>query len=376
MSTLNELMKYGIDTLSYLIPRNERITTSEFAALIRKHTDSPRAGQIAMEFQKVSGILDRRWDGTRFEPENEETKREIVARNAGFRVVRHPAYPHDSGHYAIVTREGADAKVFPGAFASLKDAWTAAYNTLGFPFEIRRFDSDKVDSVYSTRSQAKGALDEIDRASPMSFYGMDTGSGDRFLSFAAVTALLKDGKTEQAYVVSSSDGDMLAEQGHATESTEGVTFFGTITADQNDRRILEGLGVVIGHGAETSRDGGNEFTVMVSEQALRELDPYWGSFTWQLLPLPHTVKPADAALKAIPFRDMSDEQLQAYDAYLLFKLDQAGNAGDATNRVAGPADGTDDFVLEMAGLKEERDRRLMPEPGLRVVPNLTHSIEI
>ena len=55
------------------------------------------------------------------------------------------------------------------------------------PFEIRRAAGDAIDSAYATLAQAKGALDERDRAAPGTFYGISAESGERFYSFAEET---------------------------------------------------------------------------------------------------------------------------------------------------------------------------------------------
>jgi hypothetical protein len=74
-------------------------------------------------------------------------------------------------------------------------------------YEVRRFDKDRVDSTYGYKALAKGALDEIDRAVPFQFYGIDTLTGERFLSFNAVTELSKTNKTEQQYFASLEEPD-------------------------------------------------------------------------------------------------------------------------------------------------------------------------
>lgn len=84
---MNELVQYGIQSCSYLIPRNARITTQEFAALIRRSLDNARAEAIAKALESVWAIIESRWDGVRLEVQNEKNSEEIAKRNQQLQVV-------------------------------------------------------------------------------------------------------------------------------------------------------------------------------------------------------------------------------------------------------------------------------------------------
>ena len=55
-------------------------------------------------------------------------------------------------------------------------------------YELRSLMRDnKLDSTYESIHHAQGALDELDRAMPASFYVLDADSGKHYFSFAAMT---------------------------------------------------------------------------------------------------------------------------------------------------------------------------------------------
>jgi hypothetical protein len=77
-------------------------------------------------------------------------------------------------------------------------------------YEIRRVDGDRIDSTYRTRAHAKGALDEIDRGRPLTFYLVDSTTSDRYVSFAGETELVRLGKTEQEFFASRDNVEVVA----------------------------------------------------------------------------------------------------------------------------------------------------------------------
>lgn len=86
---LSALLQPSVDSWSYLIPRNARISTQEFAALIRANSEAPSAAEAALALEKVSGSLERKWNGTKLsisEPRQEQ-RADSVAQDVAVPVV-------------------------------------------------------------------------------------------------------------------------------------------------------------------------------------------------------------------------------------------------------------------------------------------------
>lgn len=110
------------------------------------------------------------------------------------------AYRDVANARAVIAKARHDEKQLPVLGELLKAALTEP-NAV----EIRRVIDDTVDSSYLTKALSANALDEIDRAKPMSFYGIDNTTNERFLSFNAVTELKKRGATPSDYFASLDD---------------------------------------------------------------------------------------------------------------------------------------------------------------------------
>lgn len=72
-------------------------------------------------------------------------------------------------------------------------------------YSIRRVENDRIDSGgYHTVGEAQGALDEVDRVAPFTYYLVnDLNPRDRRLSFQANTMLKRQGRTEAQWFASS-----------------------------------------------------------------------------------------------------------------------------------------------------------------------------
>ena len=60
-------------------------------------------------------------------------------------------------------------------------------------YEICRINGNHPDSAYRTRAHAKNVLDAMDEPKPLSYFLLNTITGERHISFAARTVLLKKG---------------------------------------------------------------------------------------------------------------------------------------------------------------------------------------
>lgn len=113
-----------------------------------------------------------------------------MARSGAFKrkAKRNPAKKTVSQKISQLTREGYPQKQAVAIALSEERAGKVRRNPIE-RYELRRLDKrNDLDSTYKTLTQAKSALDEIDRPAA-SFYVVDTETGKHYFSFQAETKL-------------------------------------------------------------------------------------------------------------------------------------------------------------------------------------------
>ncbi len=57
----SSMIKLAVNTFGYLLGWRSKVTMVEFAALVKKHSTSPQALQIAEVLEGVDGFVERTW---------------------------------------------------------------------------------------------------------------------------------------------------------------------------------------------------------------------------------------------------------------------------------------------------------------------------
>lgn len=118
MNTMNQTAHLALTAFSYLMPRNSRVTTRQFAHVIEQGCDSPQAKAVAAELNTISGIVHRNYsDVTQYEAMNHQNKFEIAVRNAGWEVC-----VSDSGKGFRIARVGG-GEVIDAVYSTAMEAW-------------------------------------------------------------------------------------------------------------------------------------------------------------------------------------------------------------------------------------------------------------
>jgi len=273
---MKELRDLGLKSCSYLIGRNEVITSKQFADRIRAHSSHPRVAQIADAIEAESALLENRWNGVTYQPENDFNFKEIAARNAGLHVVVHPNHlKYGLESYQVAAKEihkqGSMPLLPTDPFSTKDAAWDAAYAAL--------------QPVATVSTQNPGDLTRV------------------------VATLLAD----------------VSQKGFFEEKKSPLSetvYYGTILADRSDKTILDGLGFDVGGMDDFS--GVTRYYVRATESARRGLHELGSPFKEVLLPLPLSVMAEGGAgqLTAKPLSTLNSVELAAYVAYLEYQQRQ------------------------------------------------------
>lgn len=145
-------------------------------------------------------------------------------------------------------------------------------------YELRRLDGDKFDTAFYTRSHAKNVLDEFDQAKPLTFYVANTATGERHLSFAAKTELLKQDQagpgTDQSAIFRLEMAYFEARDNRPAELNEGQRSAVATFADANGRDWKDKLHALWGNGNYRSR-GIDTNQAALLQQVRNEFGPEW-----------------------------------------------------------------------------------------------------
>lgn len=146
-------------------------------------TLDPRNYEIAYAFHPTQGEISRQLKAQR-DAERRAYARERIGR------MPNPAKKTVSQKISQLVREGYPQPQAVAIALSEERKGKVKKNPLGVSggrYEIRRLDkSNAIDSVYTTLTHAKSAIDEIDRPAG-SFYIVDTETGKHYFSFQAET---------------------------------------------------------------------------------------------------------------------------------------------------------------------------------------------
>lgn len=369
--TNSDLLKYGIDTCSYLVARNQRMTNRQFATLIRSQFDNARALAVAEAFEATPGLVDRRWNGTVLELENALNKDEIAVRDAGLDVAAYSGKDgSNTGLFYLAASNGDPDTAIPGPYHDLASAWAAGAVELSMrAIEAARLaDVEKQNRLAAAREAGYTAsLENRSRASAQDASFMQIMKDDRGAQTMALLTQFAEGyqlrcDEEAAKIIAPPASFAPIAIAEASEDLD--TLYGTILAGRNDRAILEGLGIATDKGVDLP-DGGYEYSVKVSPNAMKELDPYWGTFVWELHPLKDVARIDADSFEAIPVDDMTEAQISAYKAYLHFNMRQLEGTSDSAF-----------YAIEASRADEVLARKKQPRIANDSVPQFDRAFDI
>lgn len=179
-NTLTATSRLGIESYGFIIPRGSRITTREFATMIRDGYDNLQSREIAQSLDNIDGILSCDWSGTKYVPMNKENRIEIAVRNTGWQAVAVDDSPDTPYRIVALPTSGKPAgSELPGKFASRQLAYESAAKTLGMMFSDKEPalpDDPHVNAVFDAMRKIVEAPDAILKHYKNDFYKHDRDS--------------------------------------------------------------------------------------------------------------------------------------------------------------------------------------------------------